>query len=104
MDVDFDFSDVSAWFDGEKSRVLAKEREIGDDAVQYAKDNGSYQDHTETLRKSNEAEVGEEGILLKNEAESPKGYYYASDVEDDGFDVLGNAALYTRKRGREEFE
>ena len=60
MDVDFDFSDVDSWFDDEKSRVLAKENEIANESVQYAKDNGDYQDHTGVLRASNEGEVDEE--------------------------------------------
>ena len=98
MDVDFDFSDVDSWFDDEKSRVLAKEREIANESVQYAKDNGSYQDRTGVLRASNEGEVDEEGILLKNETE------YASYVESKEFDVLSGAALHAEKRAKEEFE
>ncbi len=104
MDVDIDFSDVDSWFDDEKSSVLAKEREIGEEAVRYAKDNGNYKDHTGHLRKSNDSEVDDEGILLKNEAESPKGYPYASNVESKGFDVLSSAALNAEKRAKEEFE
>ncbi len=98
MDVDFDFSDVDSWLDDEKSRVLAKECEIGEEAVQYAKDNGNYQNRTGVLRTSNEGEVDENGILLKNEAE------YASYVESKGFDVLSGAALHAEKRAKEEFE
>jgi len=95
MDVDFDFSDVASWFDDEKSRVLAKEHEIANESV---KDNGSYQDRTGVLRASNEGEVDEEGILLKNETE------YASYVESKEFDVLSGAALHAEKRAKEEFE
>ncbi len=98
MDVDFDFSDVDSWIDDEKSRVLTKEREIADESVQYAKDNGDYQNRTGVLRASNEGEVDEEGILLKNEAE------YASYVESKGYDVLSGAALHAEKRAKEEFE
>lgn len=98
MDVIADFSDVDPWIDEEKSRVLAKEREIGDESVQYAKDNGNYKNHTGNLRKSNEEEVDEEGILLKNEAD------YSSYVESKGFDVLSGAALHAEKRAKEEFE
>ena len=59
MDVDIDFSDVDSWFDDEESTVLAKEREIAEEAVRYAKDNGNYKDHTGHLRKSNDSEVVE---------------------------------------------
>ena len=98
MDVDLDFSDVDSWFEDEKSNVLAKECEIGKDAVQYAKDNGNYKDHTGHLRASSESEVDEDGILLKNEAD------YASYVESKGYDVLGSAALHAEKQANEEFE
>ena len=93
-----DFSDVDSWFDEETARVLEKEREIGVEAVEYAKDNGNYQDHTGLLRKSNDSEVDKQGLLLKNETD------YASYVESKGFDVLSGAALYAEKRLKEEFE
>ena len=54
-----DFSDVDSWFDEETARVLEKELEIGVEAVEYAKDNGNYQNHTGLLRKSNDFEVDE---------------------------------------------
>ena len=98
MAVNFDFSDVDSWFDDEKSRVIAKERDIASESVEYAKKNGTYQDHTGTLRKSNESVVDEQGILLKNET------FYASFVESKGFDVLSGAALHAEKRAKEEFE
>lgn len=104
MDVDFDFSDVDSWFDEEKSRVLAKEREIGEESVQYARDNGDYKNHTGLLRESNECTVNNEGITLFNGAVSPKGYQYASNVESKGFDVLSGAALHAEERAKEEFE
>lgn len=93
-----DFSDVDSWFDEETTRVLEKEREIGVEIVEYAKDNGNYQDHTGLLRKSNDCEVDEQGLLLKNETE------YASYVESKGFDVLSGAALNAEKKLKEEFE
>ena len=54
MAVDFDFSDVDAAFDEFYEEAKEAMIEVGEDAVQYAKDNGDYQDHTGTLRKSNE--------------------------------------------------
>lgn len=93
-----DFSDVDSWFDEETARVLEKERDMGVEAVEYAKDNGNYQDHTGLLRKSNDFEVDEQGLLLKNETE------YASYVESKGFDVLSGTALFAEKKLKEEFE
>mgnify|MGYP000285483415 FL=1 len=93
-----DFSDVDSWFDEETAHVLEKEREIGAEAVEYAKDNGNYQDHTSLLRKSNDSEVDKQGLLLKNETD------YASYVESKGFDVLSGTALFAEKKLKEEFE
>jgi len=77
MDVDFDFSDVDSFF---------------------AEEHGDYQDHTLTLRTSNDYDVNKDGLTLKNEAE------YASFVESKGYDVLSSAALFAEKRLKEEFE
>lgn len=96
MDVEFDFSDVDSFFDEGMSEVKEVMKSVGEESVQYAKDNGDYQDHTGVLRKSNEYEVDESGLTLKNETE------YASFVESKGFEVIGSAALYAEKRLREE--
>lgn len=104
MGVGFDFSDVDSFFCEEEWNIQKKMIDIGDEAVRYAEEHGSYQDHTLPLRTSNDFDVDEEGLLLKNEAESPKGYNYASDVESKGYEVLSGAALYAEKRLKEEFE
>ena len=104
MGVEFDFSDVDFFFREEKWNAQKKMIDIGDEAVRYAEEHGNYQDHTLTLRTSNDFDVDEEGLLLKNEAKSPKGYNYASDVESKGYDVLSSAALLAEKRLKEEFE
>lgn len=98
MDVDFDFSDVDSFLANEEWEVQKKMIDVGDESVKYAEDNGNYQDHTLTLRTSNDYDVDETGLTLKNEAE------YASFVESKGFEVLGSAALYAEKRLKEEFE
>lgn len=98
MAVDFDFSDVDAVFDEFKREVKSAMTEVGEEAVQYAKDNGDYQDRTGTLRKSNEYEVDETGLTLKNETE------YASYVEAKGFEVLSGAALEAERLLKEKFE
>lgn len=96
--VDFDFSDVDDFLNKGEWEVEKKMIDVGAEAVQYAEDNGDYQDHTLTLRTSNDYDVDKDGLTLKNEAE------YASFVESKGFDVLSGAALYAEKRLKEEFE
>lgn len=96
--VDFDFADVDDFLNKGEWEVEKKMIDVGAEAVQYAEDNGDYQDHTLTLRTSNVYDVDESGLTLKNEAE------YASFVESKGYDVLSGAALYAEKRLKEEFE
>lgn len=98
MGVDFDFSDVGQFLKDEEWKVQSKMIDVGDEATNYAKQNGNYQDRTGYLRASNEYDVDETGLTLKNEAE------YASFVESKGYEVLSNAALYAEKRLKEEFE
>ena len=98
MDVDADFSDVDQFFRDGEWEVEKKMIDVGDEAVIYAEVNGDYQDHTLTLRTSNDYDVDKDGLTLKNEAE------YASFVESKGFEVLSGAALYAEKRLKEEFE
>lgn len=98
MDVDADFSDVDQFFRDGEWEVEKKMIDVGDEAVTFAEENGDYQDHTLTLRTSNDYDVDKDGLTLKNEAE------YASFVESKGYDVLSGAALYAEKRLKEEFE
>ena len=98
MAVDFDFSDVDAAFDEFYEEVKGAMAEVGEEAVQYAKDHGDYQDITGTLRQSNEYEVDETGLTLKNETE------YASYVEAKGFEVLSGAALEAERILKEKIE
>ena len=102
--VEFDFSDVDDFFEEGEWEVEKKMIDIGDNAVRYAEEHGNYQDHTLTLRTSNKYDVDKSGLTLYNDAESPKGYNYASNVESKGFDVLSSAALYAEKNLKEEFE
>ena len=102
--VDFDFSDVDSFFDKGESEVKEVEEKVGKEAVEYAVRHGSYQDRTGTLRKSNKYLVSDEGLELKNDAKSPKGYNYASSVESKGYEVLSGAALFAERRLREEIK
>lgn len=104
MDVKCDFSDVDDFFDVGEKEVLANEALIGKEAVEYAKENGNYKDHTGRLRSSNECVVDETGISFVNAATNDEGTPYASFVEAKGFDVLSGAALYAEEEAKKEFE
>lgn len=96
--IECDFSDVDNFFDEGVWEVEKMEIDIAEEAVRYAEEHGNYQDHTLTLRTSNDYDVDEEGIELRNDAD------YASYVEAKGYDVLSSAALYAERRAKEEFE
>lgn len=98
MDVTFDFSDVKRFLSNEEWEVQKKMIDVGDEVVKNAEEIGNYQDHTLTLRTSNEFDVDETGLTLRNTAE------YASFVESKGFEVLSGSALLAEKRLKEEFE
>lgn len=88
---------MDKFFQDGEWEVEKKMIDVGDEAVKYAEEHGNYQDHTLTLRTSNDYDVDKSGLTLKNEAE------YASFVESK-FDVLSGAALYAEKRLKEEIE
>lgn len=98
MDVDFDFSDVDQFLKDGEWEVQKKMIDVGDEAVKYAEEHGNYQDHTLTLRTSNDYDVDESGLTLKNEAE------YASFVESKGYNVTSGAAVHAEILLKEEFE
>ena len=95
MDVRFDFSDIPTFFQTATSELEAVEARCGQEAVQYAIDNGTYHNVTGRLRSSNRYRV-DNGVELSNDAE------YASNVEARGEDVLSGAALFLEKRLKEE--
>lgn len=97
MDIEHDFSDVEAFFKEGYTELDSIIDSVGQEALDYAKENGSYQDRTGELRKSNVARV-ENGLILENTQE------YASHVEAKGFDVLSGATLHAHKRLEEEVE
>lgn len=101
---DFDFSDVDKFIEDGKWEVEKEMIDVGDEAVKYAEEHGGYEDHSLTLRTSNDYDVDESGLTLKNEAASPKGYHYASNVESKGFEVLSGAALFAERKLKEKFE
>lgn len=98
MVIDSDFSDVDQFFDDGEWEVEKAMIDVGDAAVKDAEDNGTYQDHTLTLRTSNTFDVDEDGLTLTNSAD------YASYVEAKGFEVLSSPALRAEKKLKEMFE
>lgn len=96
MDVTYDFSDIGSFINEAESEIEDKLERVGEEAVAYAKEHGSYQDRTGNLRRSNKYKVDEEGLTLYNDA------YYASEVEQRGYEVLSGAILYAEKRIKEE--
>lgn len=96
MDVTYDFSDIGSFINEAESEIEDKLERVGEEAVAYAKEHGSYQDRTGNLRRSNKYKVNEEGLTLYNDAD------YASEVEQRGYEVLSGAILYAEKRIKEE--
>lgn len=98
ISVRYEDSDISVFLESETWEVQSGMIDEGENAVRYAVDNGTYEDHTLTLRTSNEYDVDEDGVTLHNET------YYASFVESKGFDVLGASALRLESRLKDRFE
>ncbi|MCD8265988.1 MAG: HK97 gp10 family phage protein [Prevotellaceae bacterium] len=96
MTLRVDMSDVPGFFEKGFGEVVGREEKVGQEGVGYAKENGTYQDRTGTLRRSSRVEAGRDGVTLVNDAP------YASFVESKGYDVLSGAALHVRKRMEEE--
>ena len=94
----YDFSDVGAFIDEVENVIDDRLSEVGEEAVAYAKEHGSYHDVTGNLRRSNKYSVEEDGLRIYNDAD------YASNVEQRGYEVISGAALFAEKRLKEEFE
>lgn len=98
MVIGSDFSDVDRFLDNEEWEVQKGMIDVGDAVVKDAEDNGTYQDHTLTLRTSNKYDVDKDGLTLENTAS------YASYVEAKGFEVLSGSALRAEKKLKEMFK
>ena len=97
MDIRCSFEGLSAMVQDIEDSVLNGMKSVGEEAVEYAKQNGNYQNRTGLLRRSNKYKADNSGLLLYNDAP------YAEDVEKKGYDVLSGAALFAEKRLKEEF-
>lgn len=102
VSVDFDLSDFPAFEEQGKEEVLEVVDKVGGESDEYDEKDGTYQNRTGTLRKSNKHKVDEDGnLILYNDAASPKGYNYASNVESKGYRVRSGGALFAEKRLKE---
>lgn len=99
-----DFSDVDTFFSQGFSEVDKIVDEVGQHAVEYAKEHGDYQDRTGLLRKSNKHEVDNGTLILSNDATAENGYQYAAIVESKGYEVLSGAALEAERGLKQKFE
>lgn len=98
MDVRCEIAGLDSFLEELEDEVLETMDSVGRDAVEYAKEHGSYHDVTGNLRRSNKYKVDESGLTVYNDAP------YAEAVEQRGYEVISGAALYAEKRLKEEFE
>lgn len=98
MDVKCEYEGLDSFMEEFMEEVVGKMEDVGEEAVEYAKANGNYQNRTGRLRSSNKFKAEESGLTIYNDAE------YASNVEQRGYEVLTGAALFAEKRLKEEFE
>lgn len=92
----YDLSKLHRFVDSIPQKVREVERRVGQAAVDYAVEHGSYHDVTGRLRASNRFEADSDGLSLYNTAP------YAADVESSGKEVLSGAALLAERMLREE--
>ena len=97
MDIKVELSGLDDFFAEFEREMLSTMSAVGEEAVEYAKANGTYHDVTGNLRRSNEYRVDKEGLTIYNTAS------YAESVEQRGHDVISGAALFAEKRLKEEF-
>ncbi len=95
----FNFSDVRPAFSKFNQNVRNKVEEVGQKAVEYAIENGDYHDVTGKTRKSNHYEVDDNNNLkLYNDSG------YADEIEANGKDVIGGAAIFAEQELRKAFK
>lgn len=87
MGIKCDFSDIYKAIEAKRFEVKHKLVEIGQRAVERAKETGNYHDVTGRLRASNKYEVTDKGLRIYNDCP------YAADVESRGLNVISTAAL-----------
>lgn len=91
MVIDYDFSDVDAFFELGWKEVREEVESVAKEAIKYAVEKGEYKNWTYQLREGNEYHVGKYASLdLWNNM------FYGPYVEAKGYDVLSGAVLFAR--------
>lgn len=94
-----DFRDVRKAFDRFDRDVRQAVAQVGEEAVEYAIENGTYRNRTGKCRASNHYAVTPNNSLrIYNDCG------YANEVEANGKDVISGAALFAEKRLKEIFK
>lgn len=96
IEVKFDIEDIMQGIDNYEHEVMEKMEDIAKDAVQVAKDTGTYHNVTGRLRASNKYKVEKDSVTLFNDCP------YAKDVEARGEIVLTSAMNYFEERLNKE--
>lgn len=79
---------LNAMIEALEDKVKQRYEEVGKQAVEVAKETGSYHDVTGRLRASNKYEADKDHLTLYNDAP------YAKEVESRGKIVLSSAILF----------
>lgn len=85
-------AEIEARVDAFREEVAKELDRIGQEAVDVAKSSTAYKDRTGHLRASNEYEVSESGLTIRNTAS------YASNVEARTGNVIAEAVLYAKNQ------
>jgi len=91
MVIDYDFSDVDAFFELGWKEVREEVESVAKEAIKHAKEHGTYKDWTYQLREGNEYHVGEYASL-----DMWNNMFYAPYVEARKRNVLSDTALFAR--------
>lgn len=95
----FDFSDVRSAMSRFHRDMRKQVERVGQETVDYAVEHGDYHDVTGETRASNRYKVdANNNLTIYNECD------HAAELEANGKDVIGNAALFAEQRLKEIFE
>ena len=95
----FNFNDVRPALSKFNRQVRKEVEKVGKEAVEYAIENGDYNNVTGKARASNHYEVDENNnLILYNDCG------YADEIEANGKDVIGGATLFAEQKLREAFK
>lgn len=88
----FDFDDIPDVLETSRATAVSAMDKVGKEAVEFARQNGSYRDVTGYLRSRNQYKADGDKLTLFNDAP------YAAAVESRGKDVLNGAALFAESK------